>query len=61
MAEEVKTLSRFRDKYLLTNYCGKTFVRLYYKYSPKMADYISQKFGFRAMVRMILKPLMSIK
>ncbi|RKY34430.1 MAG: hypothetical protein DRP78_06565, partial [Candidatus Omnitrophota bacterium] len=60
MAEEVKTLSRFRDKYLLTNYCGKTFVNLYYKYSPKMANYLRHRNRARSVVRLMLSPLVNL-
>jgi len=60
LAEEVKILSRFRDKHLLTNYCGKTFVNMYYKYSPKMAEYISQKPGLKRVIRLMLSPLVNL-
>ncbi|RKY34901.1 MAG: hypothetical protein DRP78_05990, partial [Candidatus Omnitrophota bacterium] len=60
MAEEVKILSRFRDKHLLTNYCGKTFVNVYYKYSPSIADYIRQKESLKTIVRIMLKTLVNI-
>ena len=60
MAEEVKILSRFRDKHLLNNFYGKTFVNLYYKYSPKMADYIRQEESLKAIVRIMLKTLVNI-
>ena len=60
LAEEVKVLSMFRDKHLLTNYCGKTFVNLYYKYSPRMADYIKQKESLKSLVRIMLRTLVNI-
>lgn len=40
---EVMKLREFRDNYLLTNEAGKKFVRVYYKYSPKFADYVKGK------------------
>jgi len=60
LAEEVKILNRFRDKHLLTNVYGQTFVKLYYKYSPKMAEYIRQKESLKAIVRIMLKTLVNI-
>ncbi|MBN1405225.1 MAG: PKD domain-containing protein [Candidatus Omnitrophica bacterium] len=55
--KDVMTLRRFRDKFLLTNSFGKNFVACYYKYSPKMADYIRNKPALRKTTRMLLKPL----
>jgi len=60
MSGEVKVLSRFRDKHLLRNYYGKIFVKLYYKYSPKMANYLRQKESLKSIVRIMLKPLVNI-
>jgi hypothetical protein len=37
----VKVLRQFRDRFLLNNTVGKTFVRLYYTYSPPLAKFIS--------------------
>jgi len=60
MAEEVKILSRFRDQHLLNNNYGKTFVKMYYKYSPRVADYIRHRVWARSVVRLILRPLVKI-
>jgi len=60
LAEEVKVLSRFRDKHLLTNYCGKIFVNMYYKYSPKMAEYLRDSGWARNVVRLMLRPLVKV-
>ncbi len=57
MAEEVKTLSAFRDEHLLTNGAGRTFVKFYYQHGPKIADYISDKEVIKAVVRKSLRPL----
>ncbi|GAI16939.1 unnamed protein product, partial [marine sediment metagenome] len=43
MAEEVKTLSAFRDRHLITNPIGKTLIKFYYNHSPKVADFIRDK------------------
>lgn len=42
-ATEVLTLRKFRDEKLLTNYVGKTFVKLYYKTSPSLIKYFGGK------------------
>ena len=57
MASEVKKLSKFRDKYLLTNKIGRKLVEFYYKVSPPIADYIRDKEILKAMVRAVLRLL----
>ena len=57
MAQEVQILCAFRDKYLMTNPYGQRFVWLYYKLSPKVADYIRDKEQIKAFVRTCLKPI----
>lgn len=42
-ASEVLTLRKFRDEKLLTNYIGKTFVKLYYKTSPFLIEHFGGK------------------
>lgn len=60
MAEEVKILSALRDRYLLPNPVGQAFVRFYYKYSPKVADFIRDNESLKAIVREFLKPIVCI-
>jgi len=60
MAEEVMTLRRFRDERLLKSGTGREFVRLYYRYSPPIADYIRERDSLRAVVRAGLWPLVFV-
>ncbi|MEE9564864.1 MAG: Ig-like domain-containing protein [Candidatus Hydrothermarchaeaceae archaeon] len=60
MAEEVRILSTFRDQYLLTNPAGRAFIKLYYRYSPAIADFIRDKEHIKIAVRAGLKPFISI-
>ncbi|MFQ6023624.1 MAG: CFI-box-CTERM domain-containing protein [Acidiferrobacterales bacterium] len=57
MAEDVRMLRAFRDRYLLTNAVGRKFVQLYYRYSPPVANYIRKHDTLRTVVRGSLKPL----
>lgn len=52
----VAELRRFRDLYLLTNAPGRSFVSLYYRYSPPLADVIARNESLRALVRALLAP-----
>lgn len=56
----VKVLREFRDKFLLTNTAGKAFVRLYYTYSPPIADFIAKHDAMRFVVRWGMMPLVGI-
>jgi hypothetical protein len=60
MEPHVKILREFRDRFLLHNLVGKGFVRLYYTYSPPMADFIAKHDSLRAMVRISLLPVVGI-
>lgn len=53
----VEALRWFRDKYLLTNAAGRSFVDWYYDNSPPVAEYISQHEGLRLVVRLLLTPV----
>lgn len=53
----VATLRLFRDRYLLSNTIGKSFVRLYYKISPAIADWIAASESRRTITRWALTPV----
>ncbi len=52
----VMVLREFRDKYLLTNTIGRIFVKLYYKTSPPIAEFISKHEMLRTIIRILLTP-----
>ncbi len=53
----VVTLRIFRDKYLLTNTPGREFVKVYYRYSPLMAQLIRDNEVLRVFTRISLAPV----
>jgi len=56
----VMILREMRDRFLLTNSIGKNLVSLYYKYSPPLADFISNHDNIKIVVRLSLLPLVGI-
>jgi len=60
MEPHVKILRDFRDRFLLDNTIGNSFVRLYYTYSPPIADFIAKHDSLRAMVRISLLPVVGV-
>jgi hypothetical protein len=52
----VKSFVYFRDNYLLHTSLGRTFVSLYYTYSPGVANVIARHDALRATVRTLLHP-----
>ena len=59
--EDIDVLRDFRDKYLLTNPIGRTFVKVYYSTSPPIADVIRENEELRTIVREgLVKPLVYI-
>jgi subtilisin family serine protease len=59
-APSVLILREMRDRFLLTNSIGKSFVSLYYKYSPPMAEFITNHDYVKILVRLSLLPLVGI-
>jgi hypothetical protein len=53
----VQILRLFRDRYLLSHEPGRVFVRLYYHYSPQVAEFIAAQPALRLIVRVILLPI----
>jgi len=60
MEPHVTILRKFRDKFLMTNRLGNTFIRMYYIYSPDLADFIVTHDRLRTMVRLSLIPVVAI-
>lgn len=56
----VRILRDFRDDVLLQNVAGRKFVNLYYRMSPPAADWISQRAWAKAVIRVLLLPVISI-
>jgi hypothetical protein len=57
MAQEVRYLRAFRDRYLLASSAGRKFVDLYYEHSPMVAGYLRRHNDLRAWTRVALAPL----
>jgi hypothetical protein len=60
MEPHVKVLRDFRDRVLLTNNVGRSFVELYYTYSPFVADFIAKHTSLRRVARWTLLPLVGV-
>jgi len=60
MEPHVMVLRDFRDRVLLTNNVGRSFVELYYNYSPPVADFIANHDNLRAVVRWSLLPIVGV-
>ncbi len=53
----VQLIRRFRDQYLLANSIGRTFVNMYYRWSPTIARFIAQWKSIKVLVRLNLMPV----
>jgi len=60
MAKEVAVLQDFRDRILLQTALGEILVKLYYKISPPIAQFIAERDTLRMMVRWSLIPVVGI-
>lgn len=54
-APEVIFLRRFRDENLMKSFLGQHFIRLYYRYSPRIAQFIGKSNSLKSLSRMILR------
>jgi hypothetical protein len=54
---KVQALRDFRDSHLLTNPPGRKFVKLYYRYSPPIAELIERHRTLQLVARIILTPI----
>ena len=57
MADDVRLLRSFRDRYLLTRPEGRMLVQLYYAVSPPFAQAIAVDDSLRAAARRALAPI----
>ena len=60
MEPHVKTLREFRDRFMNSNSLGRSFLRLYYRYSPAVAHYIEDHDFLRSVIRWSLLPVVGI-
>ncbi|MBW2603909.1 MAG: hypothetical protein JRE28_06270 [Deltaproteobacteria bacterium] len=60
MEPHVKILRDFRDRFLFDNAAGRRLVRLYYTYSPPVANFIAKHDRLRAVVRTGLLPVVGV-
>ena len=56
----VMALRHFRDDYLLTNAVGRALVAFYYRTSPPIASYISERETLRTLTRWVLTPVVLV-
>jgi hypothetical protein len=57
MVGKIEILRQFRDRHLLTNPTGASFVNWYYQYAPPVADYVAKRQWLKPIVRVLLLPL----
>lgn len=60
MEPHVMILRKFRDKFLMRNRLGKAFIKIYYIYSPALADVIVSHNRLRMIVRLSLMPVIAL-
>jgi uncharacterized delta-60 repeat protein len=56
LQSHIDVLRLFRDTYLKDTIAGEQFIGIYYKFSPKVAEFIGNSAFLRAVARMILFP-----
>lgn len=55
----VQLMREFRDRYLLANSLGRTFVELYYRYSPALARVVADSKPRKILIRSALMPVVA--
>lgn len=53
-AKEVVKLRKFRDDFLDKKYWGQKFIEIYYRFSPKIADKMRNKYFFNGIIKFVL-------
>lgn len=57
LAREVVLLKTFRDDHLARGFCGRKFIRAYYRVSPSLARPIGRSFLLKQLTRWLLAPI----
>jgi hypothetical protein len=57
---QVKILKEFRDRFLLKNNIGRSFVRFYYEHSPKISEFLRENRIFKVIVKVSLYPIVFV-
>ena len=60
MAGEIEILRQFRDEYLFTNPLGQALVGFYYRISPPVSEFITERPSLKPIVRAALLPAVAI-
>ncbi len=60
LEDHVRVLRVFRDRFLLAHSAGRVLVRLYYEYSPSLANQIRQSEPARAVTRVAIIPVIGV-
>ncbi len=60
LADEVRVLREFRDRYLAASAAGRVFISSYYACSPAVANLIAQHEGLRRLTRALLYPAVTL-
>jgi hypothetical protein len=60
LAQEISVLRQFRDNFMDATRIGQKLVETYYRVSPPIARAIGQHNTLRALVRLLLKPIIQL-
>lgn len=59
LSKEVQILRHFRDDYLIKTELGRHFIKIYYEYSPPVADFVAQYAFARFLTQAVLWPVVA--